>query len=104
MFFEWLLTTHHRKNNGIYEPEFRLWVVILYLFFGTMVFVGFGLSVAAGDHWFGFTMFMGMINGASIFGNVTFIAYVVDCHPFVASESLITLNIAKSVIVYAFTW
>ncbi|PVH77484.1 MFS general substrate transporter [Cadophora sp. DSE1049] len=93
-----------RKNNGIYEPEFRLWVVILYLFFGTMGFVGFGLSVAAGDHWFGFTMFMGMINGASIFGNVTFIAYVVDSHPFVASESLITLNIVKSVIVYAFTW
>ncbi len=69
-----------------------------------MGFVGFGLSVAAGDHWFGFTSFFVIINGASIFGNVSFISYVVDCHPYVAAESLITLNIVKSVIVYAFTW
>jgi len=93
-----------RRNNGVYEPEFRLYAIVPYLILGTMGFVGFGLSIAAADMWFGPVFFFGMVSSASIFGNVAFMAYVVDSHTGVASESLIVFGIVKSVVAYAFLW
>jgi hypothetical protein len=37
-----------KRNKGIFEPEFKLLPVVLYLIFGTMGFVGFGMSLQRG--------------------------------------------------------
>ena len=69
-----------------------------------MGFVGFGLSISASDNWFVPVFFFGMVSSSAIFGNVSFIPYVVDSHTGVASESLIVFGIVKSVVAYAFLW
>jgi MFS family permease len=96
---DWSAAWLTRRNRGVYEPEFRLVLVIPQLIFGCMGLYGFGIVSAnsskyrwlAPDVFFGFEV-MGMVIGA-----VASALYIVDAHrkcfliiclppPFLASE------------------
>jgi len=77
-----------KSNKGIFEPEFRLVLVIFYAIFGSMGFFGWGISANKGDPWIGPVIFFGMINFGITIGASAAIGYVVDAHRQSADSAL----------------
>jgi MFS family permease len=71
-----------RRNNGIYEPEFRLLLVIPQLVFGCMGLFGFGVtsSRVIDFGWFWPVFFFGCEVMGMVIGAVASALYIVDAH------------------------
>jgi MFS family permease len=71
-----------RQNNGIYEPEFRLVLVIPQMVFGGAGIIGFGWTSGAAERygWFWPDFFFGMTVVGMVCGAVGSALYVVDAH------------------------
>ena len=99
---KWLI----KKNNGIYEPEFRLLLVIPQLVFGAIGLYGFGWAannVSPGgyivpDIFFALEV-VAMINGA-----VASSLYIVDAYKDIQVEAFTCLLIFKNVLSFGLTW
>ncbi|KAK5134286.1 hypothetical protein LTR08_006715 [Meristemomyces frigidus] len=95
-----------RRNGGIYEPEFRMVLVIPQLVFGCAGLYGFGIT--ANNTWrygwfwpeFFFALeVVGMINGA-----VASALYIVDAHRDVAVEAFTCLLVFKNTFSFGLTF
>lgn len=91
------------KNNGIYEPEFRLIMIFPVMLAVSIGLMGFGWSTFDGDLWIVPAIFMGILGFGCSLASTVSITYVVDCYRVFASESLVTLNLAKNVLGLAFS-
>jgi hypothetical protein len=85
-----------RKNNGVYEPEFRLVMAIPIAISTTAGLMGFGWSAEEKDSWIVPTVFFGIIGYGSALGSTTAITFCVDSYCQYAGEALVTLNFSKS--------
>jgi hypothetical protein len=90
-----------RKNNGIMEPEHRLW-----LFMPSLVFVPFGLILwgvgsAHEVHWFGPVFAMGVIAMTNMFGLQISIAYAIDSYRALSGEAIITVILVRNTMSFA---
>ncbi|KAJ7679187.1 MFS general substrate transporter [Mycena polygramma] len=86
-----------KHNKGIFEPEFKLLPVILYAIFGTMGFVGFGMSLQRGLPWIAPVMFTAIANFGIVMGSTAAISYVIDSHRHTADAALGSLIVHKNV-------
>ncbi|KAK4502375.1 hypothetical protein PRZ48_005800 [Zasmidium cellare] len=85
-----------RRNNGIHEPEHRLW-----LFLPTIILLPFGLilwgvGAAHGIHWFGCVFAMGTIAFVSAVGLQVSVAYCIDCYKDLASEAIVAVILIRN--------
>lgn len=85
-----------RRNGGVYEPEFRLVMVIPIAVSTTVGLMGFGWSAQERDLWIVPTIFFGLISFGCCLGSTTSITFCVDCYRQYAGEALVTLNFSKS--------
>lgn len=71
-----------RKNNGVYEPEFRLPLVALQLVLGCAGLYGFGITSADAVKygWFWPDFFFALEVAGMVVGTVASATYVVDAH------------------------
>lgn len=68
-----------RANNGIREPEQRLWPLALTgIFFGAGIIL-WGVGAAHGIHWFGLVVANGMVGFGVVSGGSIAMSYDVDC-------------------------
>lgn len=95
-----------KRNGGIYEPEFRLVLVIPQLVFGCAGLYGFGITAADtyryGWFWpdFCFALeVMGMVLGA-----VASALYIVDAHRDIAVEGFTCLLVFKNIFSFGLTF
>ncbi|KAJ7888844.1 MFS general substrate transporter [Mycena leptocephala] len=93
-----------KRNKGIFEPEFKLLPVVLYLIFGTMGFVGFGMSLQRGLPWIAPVMFTSIANFGIVMGSTAAISYVIDSHRHTADAALGSLIVHKNVWSFGLTW
>ena len=85
-----------RRNDGVYEPEFRL-VMALPITITTVIgLMGFGWSAEEKDAWIVPTFFFGVISFGCCLASTTAITFVVDSYRVYAGEALVTLNFCKS--------
>ena len=85
-----------RKNDGVYEPEFRL-IMALPITISTVIgLMGFGWSAQEKDNWIVPTIFFGIISFGCSLASTTAITFVVDSYRIYAGEALVTLNFSKS--------
>ena len=85
-----------RRNEGIYEPEFRLIMAIPVALSTCIGLMGFGWSAAEKDKWIVPTVFFGVISFGCSLGSTTAITFAVDSYRQYAGEALVTLNLSKS--------
>ena len=85
-----------RRNDGVYEPEFRLLMAAPVLVTTAVGLMGFGWSAEERDAWSVPTVFFGIISFGCSLGSTTAISFAVDSYRQYAGEALVTLNFSKS--------
>ena len=85
-----------RRNDGVYEPEFRLIMAIPVLITTVIGLMGFGWSAELDDAWIVPTVLFGVISFGCSLGSTTAITFAVDSYRVYAGEALVTLNFSKS--------
>jgi hypothetical protein len=98
-----------RKNDGVYEPEFRLVMAIPITISTVIGLMGFGWSAEEKNNWIVPTVFFGVISFGCSLASTTSVTFVVDSYRQYAGEALVTLNVCKSMFlstfsVIALTW
>jgi MFS family permease len=85
-----------RKNDGVYEPEFRLVMAFPIMITTCIGLMGFGWSAEIHDAWIVPTILFGVISFGCSLGSTTAITFAVDSYRIYAGEALVTLNFSKS--------
>jgi MFS family permease len=85
-----------RKNDGVYEPEFRLVMAIPITISTVIGLMGFGWSAEEKDNWIVPTVFFAVISFGCSLASTTSVTFVVDSYRQYAGEALVTLNVSKS--------
>ena len=85
-----------RRNDGVYEPEFRLVMAIPVMISTCIGLMGFGWSAELHDSWIVPTVMFGVISFGCSLGSTTAITFAVDSYRQYAGEALVTLNFSKS--------
>lgn len=85
-----------RKNDGVYEPEFRLLMALPITLATVIGLMGFGWSAEERDNWIVPTVFFGIISFGCSLASTTAVTFVVDSYRVYAGEALVTLNFSKS--------
>jgi hypothetical protein len=85
-----------RKNNGIFEPEFRLVMTPVITLCTAIGLMGFGWSAEVHDSWIVPTVFFGVISFGCSLGASTGITFCVDSYKQYAGEGLVVLCLVKS--------
>lgn len=86
-----------RKNDGVYEPEFRLVMAIPIAISTVIGLMGYGWSAQERDAWIVPTVFFGIISFGCSLGSTTAITFAVDSYRQYAGEALVTLNFSKNI-------
>lgn len=86
-----------RRNDGVYEPEYRLVMAIPIAITTAIGLMGFGWSAEERDAWIVPTVFFGIISFGCSLGSTTAITFCVDSYRQYAGEALVTLNFSKNV-------
>ncbi|PCH03984.1 Major facilitator superfamily domain, general substrate transporter [Penicillium occitanis (nom. inval.)] len=94
-----IITYMSRKNGGVYEPEFRLVIIIVPLILGGMSFFGFGISLQNEDPWIGPVFFYGQQYFSVGFMTIAVYGYLTDCHRDKAPEAFASINLRN---IYSF--
>ncbi|KAK9387715.1 major facilitator superfamily domain-containing protein [Lipomyces mesembrius] len=92
-----------KRNNGTYEPEFRLLMVAAVAVSVAIGLMGFGWSAYDDDIWVVPTVFFGIISFGCCLGSTTAITFAVDSYRMYAGEALVTLNLTKNVLGFVFS-
>ncbi|KAH7062907.1 major facilitator superfamily domain-containing protein [Paraphoma chrysanthemicola] len=87
-----------RKNDGVYEPEFRLIMAVPITLATVIGLMGFGWSAEERDNWIVPTVFFGVISFGCSLASTTAVTFVVDSYRVYAGEALVTLNVSKNIL------
>lgn len=92
-----------RKNRGIYEPEFRLPLIIVTIILGTVGFFGFGATVHYQTHWLGPVLTFGLANMSLAFASTCVFGYVIDSYPKLNEEAFVAIN-TRNLLTFGLTY
>ncbi|KAL3422998.1 Protein HOL1-like protein 2 [Phlyctema vagabunda] len=93
-----------KKNGGIFEPEFRLPIMVSYLLFTVTGFYAWGQAAEAQDPWpVAVIVGLGFINFGIQLGTTGIVTYVIDCHRDKAGEAFATINFVKNLFAFGLT-
>jgi len=95
-----------RLNGGVYEPEFRLFLVIPQLILGCAGLYGFGITSnnTAKYRWFWPDFFFSLEVAGMVVGAVASACYIVDAHRNIAIEAFTCMMIFKNIFAFGLTW
>jgi len=95
-----------KRNRGVYEPEFRLILVVPQMVFGCAGLYGFGIT--ANDTvkygWFWPDFFFALVVMGMVLGAVASALYIVDAHREIAVEGFTCLLVFKNIFSFGLTF
>lgn len=91
------------RNHGVYEPEYRLLMVVPATFTMSLGLMGFGWSSQVHDPWIAPILFFGCLGFGSSMGSTAAITFTVDSYKMFAAELLVSLNFLKNLIGFVFS-
>lgn len=92
-----------RRNHGVYEPEFRLVMLVPATLMMCLGLIAYGWSAADADPWVAPVVFFGCLSFGSSMASTTAITYTVDCYKMFAAEALVSFNFAKNFLGFVFS-
>lgn len=93
---DWVAKALSRRNNGIFEPEFRLLLMIIAVPISTVSFVGFGI-VAQEKKSLPWILFFSTLQSVSVpFASQAALTYVLDCHPRDSNPAFVAIHFTKT--------
>lgn len=104
-FVDYLTIKLSKLNNGILEPEYRLWAMVLPTIFNGAGLIAYGIGATSGTHWFisvGLGQFL--IGFAMSSSGSICLTYVVDSYPNLASEAIVLVLLIRNLIGCGFTF
>jgi MFS family permease len=95
-----------KRNKGVYEPEFRLVLVIPQLIFGCAGLYGFGITAnnTVKYGWFWPDFFFALVVMGMVLGAVASALYIVDAHREIAVEGFTCLLVFKNIFSFGLTY
>ena len=93
---DWIALYLARRNNGIFEPEMRLWVLVLsspLMMIGCMIF---GFAMNHGWNWVAVVMGIGLINAGSVPTISVIITYILDAYSEIVGDALVSIMIMRN--------
>jgi hypothetical protein len=95
-----------KRNRGVYEPEFRLVLVIPQLIFGCAGLYGFGITAnnTVKYGWFWPDFFFALVVMGMVLGAVASALYIVDAHREIAVEGFTCLLVFKNIFSFGLTF
>ena len=100
---DWICVQLTKRNHGVYEPEFRLVMMVIVTVLGTVGFFGFGATVHYATHWSGPVLTYGLANMALSFAGVCVFGYILDSYPNLAEEAFVAVN-ARNLLTFGLTY
>lgn len=97
---DWIVVALSRRNNGVYEPEFRNLLCIPALIAGLAGYWGFGLAIYQRIHWFAPVFFFGLSAFAGQVLSLISNAYLLDCHRKYAQDGYAVVTLCKGVLTF----
>ncbi|GAA6007777.1 uncharacterized protein JCM10292_005431 [Rhodotorula paludigena] len=99
---DWIAKAMAKRNNGIYEPEFRLITMSLFLVFGGMGFYGWGLQTS--ESWIVPAVFIAILHVGVSAATISCVGYVTDAMREGAGDALALVVLIKSCIMFGLTF
>ncbi|KAK8158883.1 major facilitator superfamily domain-containing protein [Phyllosticta citrichinensis] len=90
-----------RKNAGILEPEFRLWLFVPSLIILPAGLILWGVGAAHSVHWFGLVFAAGAIACTNTVGITLSVAYAIDSYRALGGESIVTVILVRNTMSFA---
>ncbi|KAK8067336.1 MFS transporter [Apiospora hydei] len=90
-----------RKNNGISEPEHRLWLFTISAIVVPFSFILWGVGAAHNVHWFGLVFAMGTLAYASTTGVTLSVSYLIDTYRDISGDALTTCILIRNTMSFA---
>lgn len=91
------------KNRGVYEPEYRLVMIIPSTLLIAIGLMGYGWSSTVQDPWIAPVIFFGAMSCGSSMASTTAITFSVDSYKMFASETLVSFNFLKNLLGFCFS-
>jgi len=92
-----------RRNQGVYEPEFRIFFVGTMLF-GVFGYAGWAVGTTHNMPWIGAVACIAMVNFSMVVSGSAAITYLLDTHGGNALHIFALTNFLKNVVIYGFTF
>lgn len=104
-FVDWLTVKLAHRNNGILEPEFRLWAMIGPTLFNAGGLLAYCMGPLNGDAWaVSVVVGQGFLGFAMAAAGPICLTYAIDCYTEAASEALVFILFIRNMIGCGFTF
>ncbi|EXJ54322.1 serine/threonine kinase 16 [Cladophialophora yegresii CBS 114405] len=100
-FSDWLTIRLARRNNGIMEPEQRLWPFAACIIVVPASLILWGVGAAQKVHWFGLVFAMGTLAGSTVFGITLSVNYLVDTYHEISGDAMTTVMLVRNTMSFA---
>ncbi|KAI1098966.1 putative MFS transporter [Jackrogersella minutella] len=90
-----------RKNNGVSEPEHRLWLFAVSTIVIPASLILWGVGAAHEVHWFGLVFAMGLTAFANTMGITLSVSYLIDTYRDLSGDALTTCILIRNTMSFA---
>ena len=100
---DWICQVLTKINNGTFEPEFRIVLVVFQLIGATIGLFPFGVSVQNDWSYYVSIMLFAFVTFALIMGATATGTYIVDAHHEMAVEAFVCITLFKNFVSFGMT-
>ena len=98
---DWLVLKLARRNRGIMQSEYRLWLFSLSVPLVPGGLILWGVGAAHGVQWFGLIFAMGVIGFTNTVGLQLSISYCIDSYQELSGEAMVTVILIRNTMSFA---
>lgn len=95
-----------KRNDGLYEPEYRLWLLFITLIISPIGLIMFGVGSSKGGEWPVWVVYGGLAFIGFGFGSVgdTAMSYLMDAYPEIVIQGMVGVSIINNTLACIFTF
>lgn len=95
-----------KRNSGLYEPEYRLWLLFVTMVVSPVGLIMFGVGAAKGGDWPAWVIYGGLALIGFGWGSVgdTAMSYLMDAYPEIVIQGMVGVSIINNTLACIFTF